>query len=188
MFLPEKSHGQRSLVGYSPWGLKESDLLSKQQQQWSIAKCRGRPGGIFHSLLSVVNSTWLQPLKHMGPPSGRGRWLVGSPRLNSTEHVRSHIVDGSKRWLSIACSFWVFSLFQTYRIQIWSYGSSTSMENGGKYIDFLKKNQRHKILNTWNSNLRRLYLIERQLTYLTCNFALGTNISNVLAKEYCREK
>ena len=25
VFLPGKSHGQRSLVGYSPWGLKESD-------------------------------------------------------------------------------------------------------------------------------------------------------------------
>ena len=25
VFLPEKSHGQRSLVGYSPWGQKESD-------------------------------------------------------------------------------------------------------------------------------------------------------------------
>ena len=28
VFLPEKSHGQRSLVGYSPWGLKESDMTS----------------------------------------------------------------------------------------------------------------------------------------------------------------
>ena len=27
-FLPEKSHGQRSLVGYSPWGCKESDTTS----------------------------------------------------------------------------------------------------------------------------------------------------------------
>ena len=25
VFLPEKSHGQRSLVGYSPWDHKESD-------------------------------------------------------------------------------------------------------------------------------------------------------------------
>ena len=25
VFLPGKSHGQRSLVGYSPWGCKESD-------------------------------------------------------------------------------------------------------------------------------------------------------------------
>ena len=26
VFLPGKPHGQRSLVGYSPWGCKESDM------------------------------------------------------------------------------------------------------------------------------------------------------------------
>ena len=26
VFLPRESHGQRSLVGYSPWGHKESDM------------------------------------------------------------------------------------------------------------------------------------------------------------------
>ena len=26
LLLPGKSHGQRSLVGYSPWGHKESDM------------------------------------------------------------------------------------------------------------------------------------------------------------------
>ena len=26
VFLPGKSHGQRSLAGYSPWGCKESDM------------------------------------------------------------------------------------------------------------------------------------------------------------------
>ena len=26
VFLPGKSHGQRSLLGYSPWGCKESDM------------------------------------------------------------------------------------------------------------------------------------------------------------------
>ena len=26
VFLPGKSHGQRSLVGYSPWGHKESGM------------------------------------------------------------------------------------------------------------------------------------------------------------------
>ena len=26
IFLPRESHGQRSLVGYRPWGLKESDM------------------------------------------------------------------------------------------------------------------------------------------------------------------
>ena len=26
VFLPGKSHGERSLAGYSPWGCKESDM------------------------------------------------------------------------------------------------------------------------------------------------------------------
>ena len=29
VFLPGKSHGQRSLVGYSPQGLKESDMTER---------------------------------------------------------------------------------------------------------------------------------------------------------------
>ena len=29
VFLPGKSHGQRSLVGYSPWGCKESDTTEQ---------------------------------------------------------------------------------------------------------------------------------------------------------------
>ena len=27
--LPEKSHGRRNLVGYSPWGCKESDMTER---------------------------------------------------------------------------------------------------------------------------------------------------------------
>ena len=35
VFLPGKSHGQRSLVGYSSWGCKDPDMTeaTKQQQQ-----------------------------------------------------------------------------------------------------------------------------------------------------------
>ena len=29
VFLPEESHGQRSLVGCSPWGCKESDVTER---------------------------------------------------------------------------------------------------------------------------------------------------------------
>ena len=29
VFLPRESHRQRSLVGYSPWGLKELDLIER---------------------------------------------------------------------------------------------------------------------------------------------------------------
>ena len=29
VFLPGKSHGQKSLAGYSPWGCKESDMTEQ---------------------------------------------------------------------------------------------------------------------------------------------------------------
>ena len=29
VFLPGESHGQKSLVGYSPWGRKESDMTEQ---------------------------------------------------------------------------------------------------------------------------------------------------------------
>ena len=37
--LPGESHGQRSLVGYSPWGPRELDMtegLSMQTHNWSL--------------------------------------------------------------------------------------------------------------------------------------------------------
>ena len=49
VFLPEKSHGQRSLVGYSPWGHKtvRRDLTTKQQQQYF------RTGTVLGPLLKI---------------------------------------------------------------------------------------------------------------------------------------
>ena len=38
VFLPGKSHGQRSLKGYSPWGHKESDT-TEQLNNKDIYKC-----------------------------------------------------------------------------------------------------------------------------------------------------
>ena len=32
-FLPGKSHGQRSLEGYSPWGCKELDMTEQSMQK-----------------------------------------------------------------------------------------------------------------------------------------------------------
>ena len=34
VFLPGKFHGQRSLVGYSPWGSKESDMTEPAAPQF----------------------------------------------------------------------------------------------------------------------------------------------------------
>ena len=40
IFSPGESHGQSSLVGYSPWGWKESDKteLTEQQKQQTAVK------------------------------------------------------------------------------------------------------------------------------------------------------
>ena len=36
VFLPGKSHGQRSLVGYSPWGRKELDMTELWTVLWMV--------------------------------------------------------------------------------------------------------------------------------------------------------
>ena len=43
VFLPEESHGQRSLVGYHPWGHKELDMteqitIAHSTQSWDRVK------------------------------------------------------------------------------------------------------------------------------------------------------
>ena len=44
VLLPGKSHGWRSLVGYSPWGLKESDLTKWLHFHFSLS-CIGEGNG-----------------------------------------------------------------------------------------------------------------------------------------------
>ena len=39
VFLPGKSHGQRSLVGYSPWGRKESDTTEQLNKKKHVFRC-----------------------------------------------------------------------------------------------------------------------------------------------------
>ena len=42
--LPGKSHGQRSLIGYSPWGRKESDTTDRLHFHFSLS-CIGEGNG-----------------------------------------------------------------------------------------------------------------------------------------------
>ena len=53
VFLPGESHGGRSLVGYSPWGCKESDTTKRLHSltQYQLGEC--------HSPLSFCND-WLR--------------------------------------------------------------------------------------------------------------------------------
>ena len=60
MFLPGKSHGLRSLVGYSPWGSKESDTTEQLH---------------FHLLNSFK---WLYSIPSAAPQIGTLRWFSGT--------------------------------------------------------------------------------------------------------------
>ena len=41
VFLPGKSHGQRSLVGYRPWGHKESDTTEQLTHYFPVKESSG---------------------------------------------------------------------------------------------------------------------------------------------------
>ena len=40
VFLPGKSHGWKNLVGYSPWGCKESDMTEQLHFHFSLDNTR----------------------------------------------------------------------------------------------------------------------------------------------------
>ena len=66
VLLPGKSHGQRSLAGYSPWGLKELDTTERlSTAQHSTGARWGFPdGSVVKSLpaMQVMQETWVGSL------------------------------------------------------------------------------------------------------------------------------
>ena len=55
VFFPGKSHGQRSLAGYSPWGCKELDMTEQQTLYFYVEGKRfKRP--VYHSTFSMYDS------------------------------------------------------------------------------------------------------------------------------------
>ena len=71
VFLPGKSHGQRRLVGYSPWGHErfKCDLETKQQQQmkWReklffISQCRAKIFFVFAQYRKVSQKVFINQI------------------------------------------------------------------------------------------------------------------------------
>ena len=73
--LPGKSHGRRSLVGCSPWGLEESDTTERLHFDFSLS-CTGEGNGNHSSVLA-----WRIP--GMGSLVGCRLW--GSRESDTTE-------------------------------------------------------------------------------------------------------
>ena len=58
VFLPRKSHGQRRLAGYSLWGRRDLDLVTKQQQQTITETSNTVPG---QTKIKVDQSMFVRP-------------------------------------------------------------------------------------------------------------------------------
>ena len=76
VFLPGKSRGQRSLVGYSPWGRKELGMTERFHfifTSWSL-KVFPRTGACWfpahssHFGINIIRGPGLDPLKEAGLP------------------------------------------------------------------------------------------------------------------------
>ena len=72
VFLPGKSHGQRSLAGYSPWGHQESDTAEWLSAQTENTKNNnnyrlkwGCTVNYLECLMHVINFCWYCPIFHL---------------------------------------------------------------------------------------------------------------------------
>ena len=73
VFSPGKSHGQRSLEGYSPWGLKESDITEGLRLSLSITKFYRFPWWLSgKDSTSQAGGTGSIPMLGRSPGEGNG--------------------------------------------------------------------------------------------------------------------
>ena len=67
VFLPGKSHGWRSLVGYSPWGPKESDRTERLHYYWWIIRKASQTLG---ELINDSLSYWQEMFDYLNNVEG----------------------------------------------------------------------------------------------------------------------
>ena len=109
VFLPGESHGQRSWVGCSPWGCKESDTTEATQhvaQHWGMMKpiCLNSYTN-FLNLKPNIFSIVLVHLSCYNKNIITYNWVANKAvypsqfwRPRSPSSRRQHFVTGSNRW------------------------------------------------------------------------------------------
>ena len=87
VLLPGKSHGRRSLVGCSPWGLEESDTTERLH---------------FHFLLSCIGGENGNPLQCScldNPRYGGAQWAAVCGVAQSWTRLKRLSSSSSRRWV-----------------------------------------------------------------------------------------
>ena len=110
VLLPGKSHGQRSLVGCSPWGLWESDMTERLHFHFSLS-CIGEGNG------SALQCSCLK-----NPRDGGAWWAAVSgviqswtrlKRLSSSSSYQGNA--GLIEWVKMCCSLFLIFFWKSLR-------------------------------------------------------------------------
>ena len=94
VFLPGKFHGKKSLMGYSPWGCKQSDMTERLELSLSKikpaikGKMRDFPGGPVVKT-SPSNSGGVGSIPGWGTKIPRAFWLKKKPKNRSSRVTNS---------------------------------------------------------------------------------------------------
>ena len=125
MFLPEKPHGQRSLVGYSPCGHKESGMTTtKSSSEFQYSCAYPKIESLVNKQLLALNQ-YFSNLKvyeknHLWSSWNAARTSAGlgcGPSLHfSNTHAKTAGLQSMRRAVSTICSFFfvVHSVVSNY--------------------------------------------------------------------------
>ena len=99
VLLPGKSHGQRSLVGYSPWGLKELDTIEWLHLHFSLS-CIGEGNGDPPQRSCLENprdgGAWWAAVYGVTQSQTRLKWLSSSSKDCSLPGSSVHAILQAK--------------------------------------------------------------------------------------------
>ena len=76
VLLPGKSHGERSLVGYSPWGRKELDTTERLHSVIYDPMDCSLPGSSLHGIFQAIVLEWIAISFSRGSSQPRDRTRV----------------------------------------------------------------------------------------------------------------
>ena len=104
VLLPGKSHGWRSLVGYSPWGCEESDITERLHFHFSLS-CIGEGNGNPLRCSCLENprdgGAWWAAVYGVAQSRAWLMWLSSSSRFFMSQHrknsARSKVIG--KKWI-----------------------------------------------------------------------------------------
>ena len=144
VLLPGKSHGRRSLVGCSPWGLEESDTTERLHFHFSLS-CIGEGNGnpLQGSCLENPRAgrVWWAAVYGVAQSQTRLRWLSRSSSGSSSEH-------------SWGCTFMIGELLNIVVVQllscVWLFATPwTATRQASLFFTIISQSLLKLMLNQW---------------------------------------